>query len=86
MSIRWNRKIERIKNHDLTRGVGQMILPPHDLADTHQGIIEGITKKESGCPIRPLNDEITDIIRLKPLGPSNPIFKRNGFTFRYAKS
>ncbi len=77
MTVGRSAHAERLQQHDLTRGVGQMIIAAQHLRDAHGGIVNRVAKKERRRAVFAANDEIADVVGRKSLRPVHRVREFN---------
>ena len=63
MSVVGAPQLQGVQQHELTRGVRQMIVAAQHMGDAHDRVVHGIAKKERGGPVLAANDEVADVAR-----------------------
>src|SRR5271165_3123940 len=66
-------QLERVEQHELTRGVGKMIVATQYMSHAHDRIVDGVAEKEGGRTVLAANDEIADVARRKFLRAVNQV-------------
>ena len=77
MSIFGHIQAQRAQQDDLSRRIGQVVLAAEHMGDSHQGIIQRVTEKESRCTVRATDNKIADIRQLEFLRPFRQVVKIN---------
>jgi hypothetical protein len=78
-------QLQRIEQHELARGIGEMIVAAQHMSHAHSRIIDGVAEKEGRRAVRASDDEITDNARREFLRPVDQVDEFNRGVVRYRK-
>src|SRR5882757_9048159 len=76
---------QRFENHQLTRGVRKVILPPKHVRDTHIRVVDRIAKEKCGGPVSTPDYEVADVVGQETLRPVHKVHELNAAPQRHPK-